>query len=959
MADISTTSVSYRRQGDGPPVARAESSARSFLREDSQKLETALKEFVELRAAALKAEAQVVPGLDPQLDSAEPGQEAVPPVDKSYTAMAIRVSTDSMARNFRDFSIELERRLNSTELERAAEDDPNSFAAKFSQAIVDEYRQMLGVQQRASQAVIAQGPVPAELGDYDFITQARIALHRLPRFERVLARIELILDAALYGSSFDRAQQGEPGDNAMDDGTPPQDSAEQAGDSNVGEEGAEDNNVGAGGGGDNDDVDDAEEEDIDIDAELQGLSDYDSQIILGQSYKLPPAPKDAQQIAKEKADKLHSDGVSDANTARELQYVQSLKTLNITGRRYIHHNVEGDGNCMLRALSGGLLASEHLHPQVRGDLNRHLLESMGASSSGLDLSEDLMDYYMRLNEQSEDIGEYNLFEQIMYNGAWGTVELAEVFAILYDVEVLIHTPHWRPNQYQPEWQLLVRGSTGQNLAQVHIINWTNSRHWTYLRPEDPSQYIPVNTASLLASQRSAIHDHHNTGGFMLPRIDRNRFIHVENPTQYDQVTVERPSEDETISTAPAEDDDYTEADLPRLIEGQSLPPMLMRKPLPYTPLAARDLEVSSGLAADEWLVKASELIRRNRFDFMQFGKARVIDRREFLHPPTEAEQDLADDMRELSMVERFTQATDQAADDDTAMLDAPSGKTTNQLDTEEDGSTTMVFMDHTTGEHWKLPVQLGNVQVELTDAAYLMRYGRPAHTWMCFGRFSGFRPPHVVQIYLISHTPVLEDLHVQIHQQEQADPQLMPQIGHPVRVKRYWMNGVSAAQPLPTYHNQFVIPEHLAVQHELHRNHNMMPRPVVYWMIRSMSGFSVAPLGLAAIQNRWPHLQIWVYFALREGMANPIINNTIPGVNTQAVRLTPRSPLGFYYNVQAIDFNDLVSAEMTHGASGNALADAIHELRRMEYAVRAIWVSVAVAAAIWVRSVQRNRFWGP
>ena len=85
---------------------------------------------------------------------------------------------------------------------------------------------------------------------------------------------------------------------------------------------------------------------------------------------------------------------------------------------------------------------------------------------------------------------------------------------------------------------------------------------------------------MLASQRSEIDDHHNIGAFILPRIDRNRFIHVEQPSvsAAAQGNVERPSEESQVTSAePGEDDDYDEAALPRFIDdGPGLPPLLLR-----------------------------------------------------------------------------------------------------------------------------------------------------------------------------------------------------------------------------------------------------------------------------------------------------------------------------------------------------------------------------------------------
>ncbi len=76
----------------------------------------------------------------------------------------------------------------------------------------------------------------------------------------------------------------------------------------------------------------------------------------------------------------------------------------------------------------------------------------------------------------------NLQHQLHRNQLWGTMEVVQVLADAFQVEVLMHMPRVSRDGRPTEWEVLSRGIHGS--LQIHLVNYVNYHHWTALRPDD-------------------------------------------------------------------------------------------------------------------------------------------------------------------------------------------------------------------------------------------------------------------------------------------------------------------------------------------------------------------------------------------------------------------------------------------------------------------------------------------
>ncbi|KAK5684199.1 hypothetical protein LTS10_004063 [Elasticomyces elasticus] len=652
---------------------------------------------------------------------------------------------------------------------------------------------------------------------------------------------------------------------------------------------------------------------------------------------------------------------SAAGRARESDFIARIMNegggiVLVRGRRYRLQNVLGDGNCMHRAFAVGHFGHESYLPRVRADLRRHILDAFGASE-GLDLSDLLMDLYIELDQQIHGAGGTSLVQQMVRDGAWGSIELAQVFAILYGVEVVVHQPTLPSNLDSVDWGLIARGHTGQ--PQVHLVNWINSNHWMALIPLDDGT---MDTSQLMPYQRTPIAIDVN-GLRIPPRVDPARFLRRTLPESTTITRLDRQQDRGEATIIDSEDHDLSPG---IMLTSTNVPPALRRPNLPRrgsdSSLLARAIEVNNPFRANEFLT-GNEVARRRKFDFMQFGKYRAVDVREYESSSSAMEEDELELIRHM---EQTSLATDvdvagYADEDATLLLEWPS----NILNENAAPPTGAVLVVHRTTQNFdgtnsvqqeRIPVSLNSMQLTRTDHEFLQRYGQPRPTWLCIGRFSDLRPIAEVLVHLASHNIVLQDCIAAIHAREAVNPALMPRIGPATgRVRRFWINDRSAAEPIPVYDSPRVIPEHLAIMTEVTHNDLMLPRPRVYLLIRSISGLSVAPT-FFAIRQRWPALHIFIYIAFRDSFVAAAANQVMGPHN---VIFTPRTAIGMHYNEQAVDLDHLVAAERHHGNGqahgGSALADSIWHWMTLEYAARVGWMPWQPDAVnVFMRNTDRN-----
>ncbi|KAK5718821.1 hypothetical protein LTR17_015586 [Elasticomyces elasticus] len=696
------------------------------------------------------------------------------------------------------------------------------------------------------------------------------------------------------------------------------------------------------------------------DAELQLMDELDPAVqetllaLFGKHQPITKAPETVVEADPSERARLFQGAVRANNNI-----------LTIDNREYRLVNVQGDGNCMHRAFAVGQFGTENHLPRLRADLRQHVQDVFGASPD-LDLSNELAEQYIELDQQIMVDGGESLIHQMTINNRWGSIELAQVFANLYGVEVVIHQPHMVAGQREPDWDSIARGYYGQR--QIHMVNFMFDNHWMALVPIDGLS--PLDTSSLPATARTPFAED-SSGARVPPMIPRQRFIRRTLQDRTLLGHLERAIERGEIVFGNNADHDIGQGcALLTQSENISAADRLQRPLLPRgqerEDALARAIEVNNPFLANEVLT-GQQLLHRRQFHYMQFGKARVLDTRHYFGPER---------MREMEDLEERMDATQLATNVDididklyatvgaeavgavidpeaTVVIDWANVNQAGELQPSTGPDQGFVkLLVHTPGpsgmETDRVVVPCDVLLPSIAGQRFVAAFNQPDPTWMMIGRFSDLRDPNTVQAHLVSQQLILQDCRAAIHAAEALDPTLQPTIGHNLaRVRSFWINDRAADDTFPVEDDfPYYIPEHLQIQQEICHNDALNPRPRLYICIRSVSGFTVAP-NFVAIRNRWPLLDIYIYFGIRDTFAGSIFQGDlqlfVPGLGQPNINMfTPRSPRGMFYNRQAVNLDDLVAAELHQGNGrahgGSALGDTLWHFLRLEYTARTGWI---------------------
>lgn len=76
----------------------------------------------------------------------------------------------------------------------------------------------------------------------------------------------------------------------------------------------------------------------------------------------------------------------------------------------------------------------------------------------------------------------NLADQMGREELWGSVDMIQILADAFQVEILMHVPQISTDGGPTVWEVHSRGIHGS--PQIHLVNYYNYHHWTALRPDD-------------------------------------------------------------------------------------------------------------------------------------------------------------------------------------------------------------------------------------------------------------------------------------------------------------------------------------------------------------------------------------------------------------------------------------------------------------------------------------------
>jgi len=234
----------------------------------------------------------------------------------------------------------------------------------------------------------------------------------------------------------------------------------------------------------------------------------------------PRALKGKTDLSVTQRNRLRSITSNRINVVRHSKYIRNLQYH--PEAVFTQCDVIGDGNCMLRAFAVAYWGEkyENLWTEVRRRIllchqaivddrahpRRRLYTELNVTSTE---NEDA-----RTNASSSPttrrVAE-NLIDQLEEPKAWGTMELVQLLADAFDVEILVHTA-----DNGEDWRLLSRGDPNA-IRQLHITQWLN--HWSALFPVDKNVRFTLHLADPLNS------DHRGP-------IPRGREMEVEPPFVY-------------------------------------------------------------------------------------------------------------------------------------------------------------------------------------------------------------------------------------------------------------------------------------------------------------------------------------------------------------------------------------------------------------------------------------------
>lgn len=222
-------------------------------------------------------------------------------------------------------------------------------------------------------------------------------------------------------------------------------------------------------------------------------------------------------------------------------------------------------------------------------------------------------------------------------------------------------------------------------------------------------------------------------------------------------------------------------------------------------------------------------------------------------------------------------------------------------------------------ERLKLGTETSHDAREEGRAAYLANNGMPNPVIIVIMRFSGPKTiAEILQQHLANHL-VARDYYNFI----QGRPDQMPP---PAAFYSIVINGWSAVKEIATIvNNPRTIPEYAYLVRILDGIQQQVPTPPVRFIIRSISGMSVAPHRWVRLSQGWPNLNIEIAFALRTTFWLNVRPD--PGQPPLAVQINGPSLLNFYYT-QRFSVAQLFAADAVWG---NVQFDpATHQLNRWQ-----------------------------
>jgi len=173
------------------------------------------------------------------------------------------------------------------------------------------------------------------------------------------------------------------------------------------------------------------------------------------------------------------------------QHIEHTKTVH--GLAYAHNevfdviNVDGDGNCLLRAFAEAWHGSEHFYEHTRVeivDLWTQVFSEAPSASANCAVTRR-REFYGQLMDDVVASGPHGdtratLNRQVTENGVWGSDHLLQVLADTYGVQIFVHVNMWDHNN-NAQW--IVQGVGHPSYQEeVHLMHLGLGNHWYALRP---------------------------------------------------------------------------------------------------------------------------------------------------------------------------------------------------------------------------------------------------------------------------------------------------------------------------------------------------------------------------------------------------------------------------------------------------------------------------------------------
>jgi len=214
----------------------------------------------------------------------------------------------------------------------------------------------------------------------------------------------------------------------------------------------------------------------------------------------PSAQNGKPGLSQPQRNRLNSITSKRINVIRNSKYIRNLQYH--PEAIFTQCDVVGDGNCMFRAFAVAYWGEKY--QDLWTEVRRRILLCHRAIVD--DPAHPRRRLYTELNVTSIETENArtktpsspttrrvasNLIDQLEEPKAWGTMELVQLLADAFDVEILVHTADGGE-----DWRLLSRGDPNAT-RQIHITQWSN--HWSVLVPIDRSFRFTVHLADPLNS----------------------------------------------------------------------------------------------------------------------------------------------------------------------------------------------------------------------------------------------------------------------------------------------------------------------------------------------------------------------------------------------------------------------------------------------------------------------------